>query len=86
MRAAWDAVAPLYAGKKRVIYGRSLGTGLAAALSADVQSELTVLVSPYESMLALAPQAQLLRVAGAAHNDVHEFPSYLDGLRAALRR
>lgn len=53
VRAAWDAVAPLYAGKKRVIYGRSLGSGLAAALSADVQSELTVLVSPYESMLAL---------------------------------
>ena len=53
VRAAWDAVAPLYAGKKRVIYGRSLGTGLAAALSTDVQSELTVLVSPYESMLAL---------------------------------
>ncbi len=54
VRAAWDMVAPLYAGGKRVIYGRSLGSGLAAALSADVSNELTVLVSPYESMLALA--------------------------------
>ena len=54
VRAAWDAVAPQYAGDKRVIYGRSLGSGLAARLSADVQSELTVLVSPYESMVALA--------------------------------
>jgi pimeloyl-ACP methyl ester carboxylesterase len=138
VRAAWAAVAPQYAGKKRVIYGRSLGTGLAASLAAEVQPELTVLVSPYESMAALAgehyrwvpqallryplrtdlalprirgpvwlahgaldelippqhaerlqalvPQAQLLRVAGAAHNDVHEFPSYLEGLRAVLRR
>ena len=30
VRAAWAAVAPQYAGRKRVIYGRSLGTGLAA--------------------------------------------------------
>jgi pimeloyl-ACP methyl ester carboxylesterase len=54
VRAAWDAIAPTYAGKRRVIYGRSLGTGLAALLAADVQPELTVLVSPYFSMLDLA--------------------------------
>ncbi len=54
VRAAWDAVAPLYAGKKRVIYGRSLGTALAAALAAEVQPELTILVSPYTSMTDLA--------------------------------
>ncbi len=138
VRAAWAAQAPQYAGKKRVIYGRSLGSGLAASLAAEVQPELTVLVSPYESMAALAgehyrwvpqallryplrtdlalprirgpvwmahgeldalipvqhaerlhalaPQAQLLRVAGAAHNDVHEFEAYLSGLREALHR
>ena len=138
VRAAWAAVAPQYAGRKRVIYGRSLGTGLAATLAAEVHPDLTVLVSPYESMAALAgehyrwvpqallryplrtdlalprirgpvwmahgdldaliplqhaerlqalaPRAQLLRVVGAAHNDVHESPSYLDGLRAALAR
>ena len=54
VRAAWDAVAPMYAGQRRIVYGRSLGTGLAATLAADVQPELTVLVSPYTSMTALA--------------------------------
>jgi uncharacterized protein len=54
VRATWAAVAPSYAGKKRVIFGRSLGTGLAASLAAEVQPELTVLVSPFESMTALA--------------------------------
>lgn len=138
VRAAWAQVAPLYAGKTRVIYGRSLGTGLAAALAAEVQPELTVLVSPYRSMAALAaekypwvpsavlryplrtdlalprvkgpvllahgerdtlippmhsealralaPQAELLLVPQAAHNDIHDFTPYLDGLSAFLAR
>ena len=54
VRAAWDAIAPEYAGRRRIIYGRSLGTGLAATLAAQVQPELTVLVSPYRSMVAVA--------------------------------
>lgn len=54
VRAAWDAVAPRYAGRKRVVLGRSLGSGLAAALAAEVQPELTVLVSPYSSVAELA--------------------------------
>jgi pimeloyl-ACP methyl ester carboxylesterase len=135
--AAWAQVAPRYAGRKRVIFGRSLGTGLAAGLAAQVQPELTVLVSPYESMQALArehypwvpgallryplrtdlalarvlgpvllahggrdtlippshsqalsreaPQAQLLIVPEAGHNDIHTFALYLDTLRAALQ-
>jgi pimeloyl-ACP methyl ester carboxylesterase len=141
VRAAWDRIAPLYAGKstggRKVIYGRSLGSGLAAALAAEVQPELTVLVSPYFSMLdlarthypwvppavlryplrtdlalpriqgpvllihgerdslippdnsqrlqALLPRARLLRVPQAAHNDLQNFPFYLDSLAAALR-
>ncbi len=137
VRAAWAAVAPRYAGQRRAIYGRSLGTGLAASLAAEVQPELTVLVSPFESMTALAgeiypwvpsallryplrtdlalarirgpvwmahgerdeviplqhaerllarfPQAQLLRVPGAGHNDLQEFEAYRVGLRSALR-
>lgn len=56
VRAAWAQVAPLYAGRKRIVYGRSLGTGLAAALAAEVQPELTVLVSPYSSLSALAAE------------------------------
>lgn len=54
VHAAWQQVASQYDGRQRVIYGRSLGSGLAAGLAAQVQPELTVLVSPYESMLAVA--------------------------------
>ncbi len=54
--AVWDALATAYLGKPRVIYGRSLGTGLAALLAARVQPDLTVLVSPYQSMAALAAE------------------------------
>jgi alpha-beta hydrolase superfamily lysophospholipase len=54
VRAAWQSVAARYTGQRRVIFGRSLGTGLAAALAAEVQPEHTLLVSPYFSMLALA--------------------------------
>jgi len=136
VRAAWDATMAEYAGRRRVVYGRSLGSGLAAMLAADVQPELTVLVSPYESMRALAaehypwvpgavlrypldtagalpgirgpvvlmhgdadtligvqhsqrlkalrPDAALVVVPGAAHNDLQSFPAYLDPLRAYL--
>ena len=60
VRAAWDSVAPGYEGLRRVVYGRSLGSGLAARLAADLSAgkppDLTVLVSPYTSMAALALQ------------------------------
>jgi hypothetical protein len=56
VRAAWEAIAPQYAGVRKIVYGRSLGSGLAAALAAEVQPDLTVLVSPYESMKTLAAE------------------------------
>lgn len=56
VRAAWAAVAPLYAGRRLVLFGRSLGSGLAAGLAAGLQPDLTVLVSPYTSLRALARQ------------------------------
>ena len=69
VRAAWDFIAPQYVGKKLVVYGRSLGTGLAAELSAELGDDaapyenkssaivdMTVLVSPYSSMSALLGQ------------------------------
>ncbi|MBL8305781.1 MAG: alpha/beta fold hydrolase [Rubrivivax sp.] len=136
VRAAWAAIAPRYAGVRRVFFGRSLGTGLAAMLAAEVQPEMTILVSPYASMqqlageiypwvpgaalryplrtdqwlpkvkgpvllahgdrdrlipfahgeqlAALAPQARLLRVAGAGHGDIQSFETYLQGVSEAL--
>jgi pimeloyl-ACP methyl ester carboxylesterase len=59
VHAAWATVAPQYSGRKVVVYGRSLGSGLAAGLSAEMGAaqrppDLTVLVSPYTSMAALA--------------------------------
>jgi uncharacterized protein len=56
VRAAWASIAPHYVGKKRVFFGRSLGSALAAGLAAEEQPDLTVLVSPYESMAALAAE------------------------------
>ncbi len=137
VRAAWGAIAPTYAGKRMVIYGRSLGSGLAAKLAADVQPDLTILVSPYfsvetlghekfswvprflsryplsndqwlpqirnkvilvhgdrdelipfehsEHLKRLWPTAELLRIDGAGHNDLHHFPAYLDALSSRLK-
>lgn len=140
VRAAWRHVSPQYAGRPTVVYGRSLGTGLAAQLSTEVNPALTVLVSPYRSMVAMSRekypivpvallryplqtdqvvpriknplwlvhgqrdelippshseallaaagpgQARLLRLPEAGHNDVHEFPAYLDAFAAELGR
>ena len=78
VRTAWLGIAPRYAGQRRVFFGRSLGTGLAAQLAAEVQPELTVLASPYTSMVALA-QEQYAWVPTA----VLRYPLHTD---QALRR
>jgi len=57
VRAAYDAIAPRYAGLPIVIYGRSLGSGLATRLARDVSPALLVLVSPYRSLEAAAMRA-----------------------------
>lgn len=59
VRAAWAQVAPQYRGKQVVMYGRSLGTALAAGLAVELEDAgtppaLTVLVSPYRSVTAMA--------------------------------
>jgi len=141
VRAVWASFAPRYEGKRVVISGQSLGTGLAAGLAAELCAagrapDLTLLVSPYSSMRTLAdelypwvprqvlryplhtvehapqllgplmlihgdqdkligihhsealrtamPHAQLLRVEGAGHGDVHKFPSFRQALSGAL--
>jgi hypothetical protein len=141
--AVWEHFEPMYRGKRIVISGQSLGTGLAAGLTAQLCSngctpDLTLLVSPYSSMRALAAElypwvptqvlryplltlehaakmlgpvmlihgekdelipihhsetlcgafrtAELLRVDGAGHGDVHQYPSVRKALLAALGR
>jgi pimeloyl-ACP methyl ester carboxylesterase len=145
--AVWEHFAPMYEGKRVVISGQSLGTGLAAGLAAHLSAEgrapdLTLLVSPYSSMRALAAElypwvptqvlryplhtlehaakllgpvmlihgdkdelipirhseelcsamgkgkckAELLRVTGAGHSDVHQFPTVRQALASALGR
>ena len=144
VRAVWEHFAPKYAGRRLVISGQSLGTGLAAGLSAHLCAsgtapDLTMLVSPYSSMQALAAElypwvpervlryplhtlahaanlmgpvmlihgdkdelipihhseklftalkgkakAELLRVTGAGHSDVHQFPTVRKALMSAL--
>ena len=132
VRAAWRAIAPEYAGRKVVLYGRSLGTGLATNLATQVSADLLVLVSPYSSLRdvardhypwvpaavlrypmrtdewlpkvkmpvlimhgdrdaviaidhaerlqALKPGAEMVRLRGVGHNDVHLSGEYLDRL------
>ena len=136
VEAVWQSVAPRYRGKRVIAYGRSLGTGLAAAWAAEHQPDLTILVSPYSSMrdlaaqhypwvpgavvryplrsdlavtrirtplllvhgdqdpliplshsqrlAALAPDARLVVVRGAAHADVHRFDAYQAVMRDML--
>jgi len=59
--AVWNQFAAQYEGKRVVIAGQSLGTALAAGLGAELCSrgrapDLTLLVSPYSSMRALAEE------------------------------
>jgi uncharacterized protein len=53
-RAAYDFIVRSYAGKPIAIFGRSLGSGIAAKLSIDVSPAITILISPYRSIRALA--------------------------------
>jgi len=57
VRAAWDAIAPAYRDKPVVIYGRSLGTPLAARLARDVEPRLLVLVTPFTNLVAISKRA-----------------------------
>lgn len=141
VRAVWAEFAPQYQGKRVVISGQSLGTGLAAGLAAELCAagqtpDLTLLVSPYTSGRALAdelypwvprqvlryplhtlehaialkgplmlihgdkdeligihhsealrsavPKAQLLRIEGGGHNNLHKFPIFRKALEGAL--
>jgi pimeloyl-ACP methyl ester carboxylesterase len=61
VRAVWGQFATQYEGKRVVISGQSLGTALAAGLAAELcaagrSPDLTLLVSPYSSMRALAEE------------------------------
>ena len=56
-RAVWDRFIPAYdPAVRRIILGRSLGTGLAARLATQTSPATTILVSPYTSIEALAAE------------------------------
>ena len=134
--AAWHSVAGEYAGRPIVIYGRSLGSGLAVKLATEVEAAQLIIVSPYSSFVqlgkdhypwipafatrypmrtdewlpqvtepifmihgaldplvsvkhsqqlkALRPDAELLILNKASHNDIHSFPAYTEALAAKL--
>lgn len=56
VRAAYDTMAALYRDIPVVIYGRSLGTALAASLARDVDPTLLILVSPFSSLATAAAE------------------------------
>jgi uncharacterized protein len=61
VRYVWEYFSKQYEGKRIVIAGQSLGTALAAGLGAELTAagrapDLTLLVSPYSSMRALADE------------------------------
>ena len=84
VRAAWEQVAPHYAGLRKVIYGRSLGTALAARLAAREQPDLTVLVSPYLDMATLAHE-QYPWAPTAVLRGLLRYPLQTDQALAAIR-
>ena len=136
--AAWNSIAPQYEGKKRVIFGRSLGTTLAAKLSTQVRSDWTVLVSPFSSLDGMrqefypflpsalmryrfrtdqwlphanskvtivhgdrdevinyshaerlrttVPRAELIKIDGGTHYNLHQLPQYVDVLAKGLAK
>ncbi len=54
-RAAWDAMARMGISEQRIVlWGESLGTGLAVPLAVDLQPAAVLLESPYTSMTDLA--------------------------------
>lgn len=56
VRAAYDTMSALYRDIPVVIYGRSLGTALAASLARDVDPTLLILVSPFSSLATAAAE------------------------------
>jgi uncharacterized protein len=70
--AAWQFIAPQYAGKKRVIFSRSLGTTLAAKLATEVNVDWLVMASPFYSLESLRREYYPLMPAALMR---YEFPT-----------
>jgi uncharacterized protein len=88
VRAVWDAFEREYRGKRLVVYGRSLGTALAADLAEQLSREgrkpdLTVLVSPYSSFRELTAELYPW-VPGALLRYPLDTASHLRGIRGPL--
>ncbi len=61
VRAAWEIIAPRYRGMPIVLFGRSLGSGLATRLATEIDPTLLVLVTPFTSVAASAKRNFPLR-------------------------
>ncbi len=81
VRRSWQWLTPQYAGKKLVVYGRSLGTGLAAKLASEVQPDLTILVSPYLSLDAMARERYPWLPSA-----INRYPMHSDAWLPAVKR
>lgn len=76
--AAWNVVAPKYLEKSLpiVIYGRSLGSGLAVELASKVSHELLILASPFYSLEEVAKEqvpwvpSRVMRYALRSHEKI----------------
>ena len=47
---AWNFIKPEYKGKNIIIYGRSIGTPLAAYLGSKIKADLNILVTPLHNL------------------------------------
>jgi pimeloyl-ACP methyl ester carboxylesterase len=81
VKAAWNQIVPQYRGKRLVIYGRSLGTGLAAKLASETQPDLTILVSPYLSLQAMGDEQYPWLPAS-----INRYPMHSDQWLTAITR
>jgi len=64
---------------------RDAGRVRSALLLVHGEQDTLVAIRHSEEVLSMAPQARLLRIAGAAHADVHRFAVYTDELLRTLQ-
>ena len=64
---------------------QSAPTAFGRLLLVHGEGDALIPISQSERVLSFAPRATLLRIPGAAHNDVHQFSTYTDALLETLK-